>query len=386
MQWAARCLYIHLRFLTRPDLRDEFAPFTVISDDRSSPRPNCSREESNTMEDKIKYHQERIILLRKRLADIETRRARYGDDVPPEIWQELVKVSSDLDHSEQQMSEICLELANNVNRTRDEIVSTLDQYNRWREQMRDIELLFLANIVRPGHYLKRAIHQREHLESEYKRIYTSIQQGLFFTQQELETEIRYVLTKSDNAVEILEEDQDEEWLDKEKPADSLTEISVEDLVEAISMEELIKEFKRVVLPKVHPDTSNTPPEIFKTVFEVFKACDPILMEAYIIEYHGEIQPKVDADPLDELDQLLNTQKRHQLLSVRLRRRVDRIKQELTPQEIDNPEKVQDKMKQQRQEILDRIQAEAEQILYWRDKIENLLTVYREYYGHSEGRK
>jgi hypothetical protein len=338
------------------------------------------------MDDRIQYYQERIILLRKRLADIETKRARCENDVPPEIWQELVQVSRELDDAEQKMGQICLELASDVNRTRNEIISTLDQYNHWREQMREIEVLFLANIIRPGHHLRRATRQREHLESEYRRIYSSIQQGNFATQQELEAEIRHVLSQSDVAVETLEEDQDEEWLDKEEPTNTLTEISVDDLVEAISIEELIKEFKRVVLPKVHPDTSNTPPEIFKTVFEVFKACDPILMEAYIIEYHGEIQPKVDADPLDELDQLLNTQKRHQLLFVRLQRRVDRIKQELTPQEIDNPEKVQDKMKQQRQEILDRIQAEAEQILYWRSKIENLLLFYLEFYAPTDESK
>jgi hypothetical protein len=338
------------------------------------------------MEEKIKYYQKRLIFLRKQLADIEARRARCEDDVPPEIWQELVKVSNDLDHTEQQMREICLELANDVNRTRDEIVSTLGQYNRWREQMREIELLFLANIIRPGQHLKRAIRQREHLESEYKRIYTSIQHGDYAIQQELEAEIRHVLEQSDVTVETIEEDQDDEWLEKEKLSGRLTEISVDDVVEAISIEELIKEFKRVVLPKVHPDTSNTPVEIFKTVFEVYKACDPTLMEAYIIEYQGEIQPQVDAEPLKELDQLLNTQKRHQLLSIRLQRRVDRIKQELTPQEIDNPEKVQDKMIQQRQEILDRIRAEAEQILYWRGKIESLLRFYLEFYAPTDESK
>lgn len=321
-----------------------------------------------------------IVQLRRQLLDLETRRSQYQQNVPMEIWQQLTEVSHALVQAEQRMVEICQQIAAEVNQIRDEVIATLSEYNHWREQMREIEVLFLANIVRPGHHLKRAIRQREHLESEYRRIYISIQQGNFATQQELETEIRHVLAQSDVAVEILEEDQDEEWLDKEKPAGSLTEISVDDLVEAISIEELIKEFKRVVLPKVHPDTSNTPTEVFKTVFEVYKACDPILMEAYIIEYRGEIQPKVDADPLKELDQLLNTQQRHQRLSMRLQRRVDRIKQELTPQEIDNPEKVQDKMKQQRQEILDRIQAEAEQILYWRDKIESLLRFYLDFYA------
>jgi hypothetical protein len=338
------------------------------------------------MQDKIKYCQERIVLLRKQLAEIEARRAGYELDVPPEIWQELIKVSKDLDHAEQQMSGICLELANDVNRTRDEIVSTLGQYNQWRAQMREIEALFLANIVRPGHYLKQAIRQREHLESEYRRIYDSIQRGSFATQQELEAEIRHVLVKNDIVSETLAEDQDEELLEKDSPANRLADISVDDLVEAISMEELVREFKREVLPKVHPDTSNTPLETFKTVFEVYKASDPVLMEAYIIEYRGQIQPKTGTDPLEEMDRLLDAQKRYQGLFVRLQRRVDRLKQELTPQEIEDPEKVQEKMKQQHQEILARIQVEAEQILYWRDRIENLLGFYRELYTPTDGSK
>lgn len=331
------------------------------------------------MKDDINYFEKRIILLRRRLADIESRRDSYEPDVPPEIWQELVLISRELEVAEQKMGQICLELANEVNRTRDEIISELDQYNLWRKQMREIEILFLANIIRPGHHLRRATRQREHMEREYLRIYTSIQQRKFSTQQELEAEIRHVLTQSDFNATLLEEDQDDEWLEKEKPLSSLTDISVDDLVEAISLEELVKVFKRVVLPKVHPDTSNTPVEIFKTVFEVYKACDPVLMEAYIIEYQGKTQPQIDADPLEELKQLLIAQKRHQLLSIRLQRRVEHIKQELTPQEMDDPEKVQEKMKQQRQEILERIQAEAEQILFWRGKIENLLNFYLEFY-------
>lgn len=338
------------------------------------------------MEEKIKVHQEKLILLRKRLADIEARRARYEHNVPPEIWQELVKVSKDLDHEERKISEICLELAGDVNRTREEIIATLDQYNHWREQMREIEVLFLANIVRPGHHLKRAIRQREHLESEYNRLYTAIQRESFANQQELEAEIRHILTQSEVAVETLEEDQDDEWLEEENTLSSLTEVTVDDLMEAISIEELVREFKRVVLPKVHPDTSNTPTDVFKTVFEVFKTGDPILMEAYIIEYRGEVQPESGADPLDELDQLALTQKHYQRLSVRLQRRVDRIKQDLTPQEIENPEKIQENMRQQRQKILVRIQAEAEQILYWRDKIENLLAFYQDFYAQTDENK
>ena len=150
----------------------------------------------------------------------------------------------------------------------------------------------------------------------------------------------------------------------------------------IPMDELVKEFKRVVLPAVHPDTSDTPDKVFETVFEVYKKGDPLLMEAYIIEYRGEYQTDRDADPLGSLDQVLKTQERYQRVSVHLQRRVDRIKQNLTTQEIEDPVKLQENMQQQRQEILTRIQSEAEQILAWRAKIEGLVQDYRERHGQA----
>jgi hypothetical protein len=338
------------------------------------------------MEDKIRNYQERIILLRKKLAEIEARRAGYDQGMPPEIWQELVHVSRELDHAERKLVEINQELATDVNCTRDEIISTLGRYTRWREQMREIEKLFLVNIVRPGQHLRQAIRQRAHLESEYERLYTSIQRAGFASQQDLEAEIRHVLKGSHTADDVMEQGEDEEWLQQEDPASWMVDVTVDDLEEAVSMEELVKEFKRVVLPRIHPDTSDTSPEVFNTVYEVFKNFDPILMEAYVIEYRREIQPEPDADPLEELDRLTFAQKRYQRSSARLQRRVDRIKQDLTPQEIENPQKIQENMRVQRQEILARIQAEAEQIIYWREKIENLVAVYREYYSHSGGGK
>ena len=131
----------------------------------------------------------------------------------------------------------------------------------------------------------------------------------------------------------------------------------------------------MVLPKVHPDTSNTPPEVFKTVYEVYKKRDPLLMEAYIVEYRGEVQPEQESDPLESLEHVLKTRDRTRALAGRLQRKVDRLKQDLTSQEKQDPGSVQENLQQQRQEILARIQSEAEQILVWRDRIEGLVKIY-----------
>jgi len=329
------------------------------------------------MEDKIQQYRLQVIRFRKQLADLETRRAQCHHPVPGEIWQEFAEVSHRLEQAEQQIRQICLELAGDLNQIRTEIVSMLEQYTRCREQMRQVEDLFLLNIVRPGHHLKQAIRQREYLERAYQRIYTGIQYESYASQVELEADIRRVLMYGDTALDARATTSDDELLQENDLLPRLDETHVDDLVEAISKEALIKEFKRVVLPKVHPDTSATPAEVFKTVYEVYQKCDPLLMEAYIVKYRGEIGDEEDVDPLESLDQGLQIRQRYQRLCVRLQRRLDRLKQDLTTQEVENPGKIQETMQQQRKEILARIQFEVEQLRYWRDKIWGLVKIYRE---------
>jgi hypothetical protein len=333
----------------------------------------------NAFEEQVEH----VIQCRQQLDEVEARRGQYEQNVPTEIWQALAEVSLRLEQAEEKVRQICRELAGEVNQARLEIVSTLEQYNAWREQMRRVEDSFLANILRPGHHLKQAIRQREHLEGEYRRILAGIQREAYPSQQELEADIRLVLGQDEATSGTEAEDVDEEELQDEDLLGKLEEATVEDVVEAISREELVKEFKRVVLPKVHPDTSNTPVEVFKTVYEVYKKRDPLLMEAYIVEYRGEIQPDQEADPLDSLNQMQKSRERILRLFARLQRRVDRLKQDLTAQEKQDPGSVQENLQQQRQEILARIQSEAEQILHWRDKIEGLVKKYLEYHGHGE---
>lgn len=327
------------------------------------------------MQDSIKRLIESVVQYRKHLAEVESRRGQYKKNVPAEIWQQLADVSHRLEQAEENVRRTCREVAASVNQTRADITATLEEFTRWREQMRQVEDLFLANIVRPGHHLKRAIRQREYLQQEYHRILAGIQREGYASQQQLEADVHGVLTDEDMAFDAQAESPDEDLPQDEDIFETFDEVSVDDLVEAFSKEELVKEFKRVVLPKVHPDTSNTPPEVFKTVYEVYKKRDFLLMEAYIAEYQEELQLEQDADPLESLDQVLNTQRSYLRLHARLQRRVDRLKQDLPTQEMQDPVNLQEKMLQQRQEILARIRSEAEQILLWREKIEGLVKVY-----------
>jgi hypothetical protein len=328
------------------------------------------------MEEDIQHYEKQIILLRKQLADLENKRSQYQSNIPAEIWQELTNVSHQLEQAEHKIKDFNVEIIGDLNHARTQIITSLEEFMHLQKQMRDIEDQFMVNIVRPGYHLKKAIRQREYLEGEYDRIYKKILRAGYGDLLELEQEIRRVISAGKVEEEAQSYEEHEEQTQAENPSLAYQWMDVDDLLEIISKEELIKEFKRVVLPATHPDTSTTPVDVFITVNEVYKKEDLLLMEAYIIEYRGEITDKQDTDPLEDLDKVSKLLKRYQLVAVWMQRRVAWVKEEISTQELDQPEKVQDNMKIHRQEILNRIQNESEQILYWREQIEGLIEVFR----------
>ena len=329
------------------------------------------------MQEAYQRQVESVIHYRRQLAEVEARRARYPQAVPEPLWQELADVSYKLEQAEQRVRQTCQEVAAQVNQARAAVMALLTEYNAWRERMRQVEELFLANILRPGRHLKQAVHQRQLLQREYQRMRAAIQREGYADQQALEADIRQVLERGDLALDAPAEPPQDEPAPDEAPAERLARLNVDDLLEAISREELVKEFKRVVLPAIHPDTSSTSPEVFKAVFEVYQKGDWLLMEAYILEYRGQVEAERDTDPLECLDELLKTQEQCQRLLQNLQERVERLKADLTAEEVEDPEKLRQNLLRQRQEILARIQSEAEGILDWRAKIEGLVKEYHQ---------
>lgn len=334
------------------------------------------------MQETIHRQIESIIQYRKQLRELERKRSQHRQNVPPALWQEFLEVSHRLEQAEERMRQTCLELTGDVNLVRKQIISTLQDYNHCCEQMRQVDELFLVNVLRPGRYLKQAIWQREHLQSEYDRMYTRIQREGYASQQELEVDIRLVLSTGEPVIEAGADEPGNEDFQDEAPWEKPLDTSLDNLVGSFSIEDLVKEFKRLVLPRVHPDTSGTSPEVFNTVFEVYKNKDVLLMEAYIVEYRGEVQQDPEADPLENLDQVSKVQEQYGRLSSRLQRRVERVKGELASLEVDAPGRIQENLLQQRQEILNRIRDEAGRINVLREKIEGLVRVYQEYFGQQ----
>ena len=332
------------------------------------------------MQDNTQHNINQVILYRRKLAEIEARREKFGMEIPPETWQEFADVSRYLEQAEGTVRQTCNVLVIEVNQIRIRISSTLREINEVSGKMRQMEALFLANIMRPTEQLFIATRQRKYLEGEYQRIYKRIQQESYSRQEDLEADIHQVLAQkeqfSDSQYGIEDEDEDGDML-HESSLDWIDKFSVNDLEKAISMKDLEREFKRVVFPKTHPDTSDTPTEVYLRVREVYDKRDAILMEAYVVEYQGDIKPEPEADVLDNLDQVLKSRKNKEHLLERLQSRLDRIKKEMTTKELDEPDILQKNLLQERYEIIAKIQVETVLILEWREKIENLLKIYHD---------
>jgi hypothetical protein len=327
------------------------------------------------VEEDIQRYEKEIIQLRKQLADLEIRRVQYQSNVPEDIWQVLADVSYRLDQAEQKVKGFYQQIIADLNHARAQIIESLDEFIHLQEQIRNIEDQFMLNIVRPGYHLKKAIQQREYLDAEYHRMYKKIQRAGYTDQVDLEKDIRRAISTA-KAEEDQSYEEYQEELQEDDPGLAYPWMDVDDVMDVLSKEDLIREFKRVVLPAIHPDTSTTPAEVFNTVYEIYKKEDTLLMEAYIIQYRGEIPAKADTDPLEILDLVNESLKQYQRVATRLKRRMDGIKAEIATLELEHPEKLQDNMQIQRQEILKRIQDESEQILYWREKIEGLVKEFR----------
>ncbi|MGW8227136.1 MAG: hypothetical protein ACWGOY_15450 [Anaerolineales bacterium] len=323
---------------------------------------------------------DRAVRLRKQLAELEEQRAHYGPDVPKELWDELVEFSRKLDREEGLARDASRVKSQKVNQTRKEIIDTLNQYNHWHEQVRQLEDLFMVHVVRPGYRLRQAVLQREYLEGEYQRLRRKINNEHYTSLQELASEIQDVLKYGETAFDASDEEIDQE-VDAEKDIfEIVEELEIDQLVDELEQEAVIREFKRVVLPEIHPDTSNSSPEIFNSVYEAYKQRDYLLMQVYVVQYRGEVTPDEDEDPIVVLEQVDHYQSEYIKLKARLDHRLEKLNKELTPIEEKDPVLVKEKMRSQQIEIDNRIHEEAEQILELRQKIEDLAVYYLEREG------
>ena len=326
---------------------------------------------------KIAIYRQEILRLRKAFKRLEKKVADLSPEKQAKYAQEFVDLSLDVERLESALRRINQATAEELNDLRTKIVVSLSQYNHWRKTMRDVEKLFLVNFVRPGYVLQQAVRQREYLEDAYQRLRQKIVEHQLGALSELEAEIRKVLSHAEHAFESDQRSFEDEAIKGKNLLEIAKNIDPQQIVEEYDEDRIEREFRRIVLPAVHPDTSDTPVETFLTVKEVFEEGDYLLMEAYTAQYRGEFEVDDTADPLEVEETYAEYQRDYHRLSGRLERKLNALKKELTPEELEDPEKVRNLLNEQRDEIRRLIQVETEKIFELREKIRDLVQLYLE---------
>jgi hypothetical protein len=324
---------------------------------------------------------DQIIQLRKQLAELENQRIQGDFTSHPDIWNVFMAYSTNLEKAEQAVTNQNNKILDEIKQLRNNIKKTLSEFNHWCLQIRNTEKLFLVNILRPGFVLKQAIRQRQFLEKEYARMLSGIERYQYVSPDVLNEDIRQVINHGKTAFEADDESLKDELIAERNNQRIPDNYDLEEMEEEFNKDRLIRDFKRTVLPGIHPDTSDTPEEIFRTVFEVFERKDYLLMEAYIVEYGEEAAIEPDQDVLETQDKLQVQASLYHRLFERLKRRLVFLKKELTPQELDDPEKIERNLQEQKQEIQMRIRSETEKIFAIIEKIEGLKQYY---FDHQPG--
>lgn len=323
------------------------------------------------MRSSVKRQIEEVNQLRSQLAEIEAKRRMFAQDPPQEIYQEFLILTQQLEQAEENIRQSCSAISENINRIRDQIQVTHTQYDLMRKKMAESEELFMINILHPWNLLRRATLQKEYLKEEFKRIQAAIEKEAYADQAELEADIQAVLVNGETirseAITKAEQDQRE----KDELLSRMDELETEDVKDAIRISKIISEFKEIVLPATHPDTSSAPPEVFEAVFDVYEKLDILLMEAYVIEYKGELKLDSHAGSLHDLEDLSKKEEYYLQVLSGLKKRYARLKQDVSAKELKDPQAVKAKMERHRLELLKNLQDEEREINHWREKIESL---------------
>ena len=261
-------------------------------------------------------------------------------------------------------------LVRKCNELRSRILVELDEYNGFSSRANELEEMFLTFVVMPGSQLRAVSQRRKFLEREYNRIRKAIEQGAYEGPEELEHDIRQTLMHTEVA-EDYDSDQTDESLKAMRPGIAMETIEADDVIDDVQKQELVKEFKRIVMPQVHPDTSDTPFEIFDVVYKAYERRDYLLMEAFIIKYRGDIVRSNEDDPLSFFDLVSTYSVQYSSVLERLRKRLEKLKRDIDFQDIENPQRVKQRMERQNREIRKAIYDESEKIIYLRSCLEDL---------------
>ena len=327
------------------------------------------------MNPRIQSLRERLAIHRKNIADLENTRAQYGLDVPLHVTREIEQQQKEIHHLKAEIRAVNTLLAKELNDIRRLVVDCLDDYIQLSSKLNEFENMFLTYVLLPGFQLQQSVQQRRFLEREYNRIRGAIDRGIYTDAKEIERDIEQTLRHAEIAYAYKDSDQPEaEQADDSVtagiPASGMDRSTPDAGIDEATQKEIIRYFKRIVLPKVHADTSDAPFEVFNAAYEAYKKRDYVLIAAFVIKYQGELHPNQE-EPAEFLDQIAKFPCEYRWVQDRLQQRLVVLKEDVITQKLDDQAESQIQMKKQNREIRRAAYEEAERIANLRECLQDL---------------
>jgi hypothetical protein len=248
-----------------------------------------------------------------------------------------------------------------ANEVRGDVVRTLGSYIDVAARKQELEEAFLTRLLPAGYRLREAIDERRRLEAACRGIRAGIERGDYGDAGEIAAEVRRVLRH--DAEPCDGSHHEEPRAAAGEPQDEPPDEPQDDGLDEAERRRILGDFKRIVLPKVHADTSEAPFEVFDAAHAAYRSKDHVLMEAFVIQYRGELAA-CDRDRLA----------RYRSAARRLRRRLRLLRESMAvPGELGDAYALRRRIDARHKELRRAIDGEAERVLRLRACLESLTT-------------
>lgn len=256
-----------------------------------------------------------------------------------------------------------------IDNVRARVVLALDDYIELSDRMRRLEAAFSVQVLHTAARLHETIRRRKQLEAEYERIRGKLERGGYASAEALYEDVCEALVTvetehpdSGTGADQEPGDSDDAGPDDVGPFDRSALAEDEKELDTAVKARIVRDFKRIVLPNVHADTSDTPYAVFDVAHSAYKARDYTLMEAFVIRFR--IVPEQEA--CSHLAQYLAAERR-------LDRRLRLLRQAATFDELnDTEEAANQRMREQSEEFRRAIDEECERLAEVRGALRALI--------------
>jgi hypothetical protein len=289
----------------------------------------------------------------------------------PNIEEEIKESTSALTELEAELALFCKPLIQEIMPVRKRIIALLEEYRKLCSGMVENENYFLSHVVLAGQQLQMTIKKRKFLEQEYERIQENHKYGAYSSVEEIEADIKQSLHRAEVEFVFGQEEQTEN-IPSEYTAFYGWAADESVYYDELKKKEIVKEFRKIVLPRIHSDTSDTPFEVFNFVLGAYKRNDYLLMEAYIVQYREKFDwPAESEDIVPFVEILINSSSDNPVVHGRLEKRIKITKQHMSAKELENSDLVKEQLIRQNKEINKAINDEAEIIIRLMEKLNKL---------------